>query len=175
MSAPTPPEPKKARHSQDPVRVEARREMVLDLYLMNYSARQISEALARRGFQAARRTVADDILLLRKRNLEAFNTDKHPEERLGHLYAELEAKYRRIENLAWGLFYATPSNETTRRSAILGEIRSTVDGLGKIFQQQFENVRIAELEALAAKVRRNMEDQVVERQMRSRILPVEGS
>ena len=175
MSTPTPPESKKRGGSQDPDKIETRREMVYDLHLMNYSARQISETLTKRGTQAARRTVADDIAFIRKRNLESFNADKHPEERLRHLYQQLEDKYRRMETMGWQLFYATPADQTTRRSAILGEIRSTVDGLGKIFQSQFENVRIAELEALAAKVRENMQEQRVEREMRTRILPVQGS
>ncbi len=175
MSTPTPPQSMKGGRSQDPDRVEARREMVYDLHLMNYSAKQISEALAKRGFQAARRTIADDIAFIRKRNLASFNADKHPEEKLGHLYQQLEDKYRRMETMGWQLFYNTPADQTTRRSAILGEIRSTVDGLGKIFQQQFENVRIAELELLAAKVRENMQEQRVEREMHTRILPAQGS
>src|SRR5438034_10849262 len=115
MSTPHPPE---RRDGKDPHKIEARREMVYDLHLMNYSARQISETLAKRGTQAARRTVADDIAFIRKRNLASFNADKHPEERLGHLYQQLEDKYRRMETMGWQLFYNTPADQTTRRSAI---------------------------------------------------------
>ena len=117
---------------QNRERIERRRELVYELYLMSYTQRQISDALTARGYPVAQQTIADDLKILRQRNAKWFDQDSDLEMR--SMFKEIVDKIRKVENEGWTLYYNTPSENFALRSQILMGILKAIVAEAKALQ-----------------------------------------
>src|SRR5437870_4554738 len=112
--------------------IEQRRQLVYELYLLNYTVQSISDALQKRGIAGSSpQNVHDDIVILRKRNAAWFDKHKDPEARMRSLYKEVEDQLRKLENELWTNYYNTASKDVGLRNALLANLRSTILGFAQ--------------------------------------------
>lgn len=119
---------------QNRERIERRRELVYELYLMSYAQRQIAHALSARGDPVAQQTIADDLKILRQRNAKWCDYDNDCDLQIRSMCKEIVDKIGKVENEGWTLYYNAPSENHGLRCQILMGILKTIVALAKAYQ-----------------------------------------